>query len=306
MTYYNTTTKGNTRSKKLFNVSCSLLTFFILHFSFFSLSCEKKAVKAEVNEPQRIISTAPSNTEIIAGLGLADSLIATDPYSTDIAGVPQGLTHIDFFYPDVEAILLLAPDIVITNEHNSTGTGSDPFKLLRETGVQVIYIPTSTSIEGIYGDIRLVAGALQRIEEGEKLITKMKTQVDEIAAAGKNRATKKTIYFELSPAPSCYSFGTGTYLNEMITIIGAQNIFADQSGWIAPSVESIVVRNPDVILTNVSYTQTPIEDIKNSPGFSQTTAVKNNAVYQIDANASSRPSQNIVIALRQMSEMVYP
>jgi iron complex transport system substrate-binding protein len=282
-----------------------------LHFTFTLLlfaalfSCEKKE---SIPEPslRRIISTAPSNTEIIAGLGLADRLIATDPYSKDIAGVPDGITRIDFFYPDAEAIIKLSPDIIITNEHNSTGSGSDPFKPLSDIGIPVLYIPTSVSIEGIYGDIRLIAETLDRKERGEKVITEMKARADEIAAIGKTITDRKKVYFEISPAPDPYTFGTGTYLNEMITIAGAQNIFGDQSGWLSPNAEAVLGRDPDVILTNVGFVENPVAEIKGRPGYSQITAIKNNAVYQIDANASSRPSQHIVIALRQIAKAIYP
>jgi iron complex transport system substrate-binding protein len=284
-----------------------LFALFIIHFSLF-ICCNSKKQSAETAppEPKRVISTAPSNTEIIAGLGLAGRLIATDPYSTDIAGVPEGITRIDFFYPDNEAIINLSPDIIITNEHNSTGTGNDPYKALSDIGIAVLYIPMSVSIEGIYGDIRLIAKTLQRTDEGEKLIADMKSQVDEVATIGKTITDRKKVYFEISPAPDTYTFGTGTYLNEMITLTGAENLFADQTGWLSPNAEAVVGRNPDVILTNVGFVPDPITEIKGRPGYSQITAVKNNAVYQIDANASSRPSQHIVIALRQMAKAVYP
>ncbi|WP_238580205.1 ABC transporter substrate-binding protein, partial [Treponema endosymbiont of Eucomonympha sp.] len=86
---------------------------------------------------ERIVSTAPSNTEIIVDLGLADKLVAVDRYSRDIPGVRQDLPQIDFFYPDGEALISLRPDLIIVNGHNRTGAGGDPFALLREAGIAV-------------------------------------------------------------------------------------------------------------------------------------------------------------------------
>ncbi len=181
----------------------------------------------------------------------------------------------------------------------------------------------------------------------------MKSKIDEIASIGKNITDKKSVYFEISPAPSLFTFGQGTFLNEMIEIIGAKNIFADEKGWISPSAESVIDKNPDIIFTNVDYTENPflnemieiigaknifadekgwispsaesvidknpdiiftnvdytenpIKEIETRDGFENISAVKNNAVYQIDKNSSSRPSQNIILALSQMAESIYP
>jgi iron complex transport system substrate-binding protein len=92
----------------------------------------------------------------------------------------------------------------------------------------------------------------------------------------------------------------------MITIIGAENIFGDMTGWLSPNAEAIVGRDPDVILTNVGFVENPVAEIKSRSEYAQISAIKNNAVFKIDANASSRPSQNIVIALRQMAASVDP
>jgi iron complex transport system substrate-binding protein len=73
-----------------------------------------------------------------------------------------------------------------------------------------------------------------------------------------------------------------------------------------PGAESIIERNPEVILTNVNYINDPIGEIKNRPGFEHINAVINSRVYQIDNDSSSRPSTGIILALRQMAHAVYP
>jgi iron complex transport system substrate-binding protein len=104
------------------------------------------------------------------------------------------------------------------------------------------------------------------------------------------------------------SFGQETYLNEMITVIGAMNIFAGEKGWFSPAPEAIIERNPDVILTMADSAEaaSPLEEMRGRPGFEGIHAVKNGRVYAIDADAASRPSHHIVAALKQMAEAVYP
>lgn len=264
---------------------------------------------SQVNIPtkiEKIISTAPSNTEVIMGLGLGDKLVAIDKYSTDIEGVNQEIPQIDFSNPDAETIIGLDPDIVIASGHNKTGSTEDPFKAISEAGIPVVYIPSSESIEGIYEDINFIADVLNEKEKGQDIVDSMKEKVDEIKAIGDKIEDKKTVYFEISPAPSLFSFGKSTFLNEMIEILGAKNIFADEDGWVSPTEESIIDANPDVIITNASYMENPTEEIKSREAWENITAVKENAVYLVDKNASSRPSPNAIKALTEMAKVIYP
>jgi iron complex transport system substrate-binding protein len=164
----------------------------------------------------------------------------------------------------------------------------------------------SVSINEIYTDIAFVANILQAPKEGYQLINTMKAQIDEIAQTAANIEKKKTVYFEISAAPDMMTFGKGSYINDMISVIGARNIFKNENWLVMPGAESIIERNPDVILTNVNYIPDPINEIKSRPGFEHINAVKNNCVYQIDTDSSVRPSARIVLALRQMSRAVYP
>ena len=258
------------------------------------------------NQINRIVSTAPSNTEIITDLGQAHKLVAIDRHSANVAGIPEGLPHLDFFYPDAEVIINLEPDIIIASGHNPTGTGEDPFKLLREMGIPVVYISMSPSIDEIYNDIAFIADILRVQKDGEQLINSMKAQIYLISYIAANIENKTTVYFEISAAPNMMTFGKGSYINDMISVIGAQNVFGDENWLVTPGAEAVISRNPDVILTNVNYIDDPIAEIKSRPGFKHINAVKNNHIYQIDTDSSVRPSSRIILALRQMSRAVYP
>ena len=263
----------------------------------------------EVNIPtkiEKIISTAPSNTEVLMALGLGDKLVAIDKYSTDIEGINTELPQIDFLNPDAETIIVLEPDIVIASGHNKTGSVEDPFKAISEAGIPVVYIPSSDSIDGIYKDIEFIADVVNERSKGKEIVDDMKAQVEEIKAIGDTITDKKSVYFEISPAPYLSSFGKSTFLNEMIEIIGAKNIFENEEGWVSPTAEAIIDANPDVIITNAGYMENPTEEIKSRDAWENINAIKNNEVYLVDQNASSRPSQNVIKALEQMAKAVYP
>ena len=273
---------------------------------------DRAGIKVTINRPiNRIISTAPSNTEIIADLGLAHKLVAIDRHSVNVKAasgnpeIPAGLPLLDFFFPAAELIINLDPDIIIASGHNATGTGNDPFRLLREAGIPVVYIPMSDSIDGIYEDIAFIAGLLDAEEEGERLIASMKEEISKLPSPQPPAPNPQTVYFEVSAAPEMISFGKGSFIDSMISAVGAVNIFAEDSWIVNPGAESIIDRNPDVIFTNVNYIDDPVGEIKSRLGFKHINAVINNRIYQIDNDSSSRPSARIILALRQMAQALY-
>lgn len=288
------------------------LVAVLLCFMFVLVGCSTQNNTSqgaeEKTEVGRIISTSPSNTEILVGLGLTDKIVAVDKYSTDIEGLNADIPQLELSNPDAETILALEPDLIITSEINHVGNAENPFSMLEESGIDVLYIPTSTSIEGIYSDIEKIAAATGTTAQGEALINGMKEKISAISEIAKTipESERKTVYFEISPAPSLFSFGKETFLNEMIELIGATNIFGNETGWISPSEETILKDNPDVILSNVNYIENPIEEIKGRAGWENLTAVKENQIFMINTNAASRPSQNVIIALEEMAQAIYP
>jgi len=256
-------------------------------------------------EIQKIISMSPSNTEILIDLGFGDKIIAADTYSSDIPGLPENVQFFDMMTPDVEKLVALDPDIIYATGM-SMKDGNDPYKPVKDMGICLAYIPSSDSIEGIYKDILFIAESLEVPDKGHELVSKMETKIAEFKEIGSTIEKRKTVYFEIAGAPKLYSFGKGVFLNEMIEIIGAENLLANEEKWISVSDEVVVAANPDIILTNVDYIENAVDEIKSRAGWENVTAIKNDDVYYIDRNASSLSNHNIVKALQQMAEVVYP
>jgi len=255
---------------------------------------------------ETIISMGPANTEILVALGFADRIIAIDEFSENIPGLPVGIPQFDMMAPDAEQILALTPDVVFMPGMTIDAGGADPFQMIRDAGITVIFIPTSSSIAGIMDDIRFFGGIMGANELAEKIITQMDSEIEEFREIGRAITERRTVYFELSPAPWMVSLGRDTFLNEMIEIIGAVNVFADLDSWTSIADEALLLANPDVILTSVNFIDDPIGEIMSRPGWGAITAVNEGAVFIIDTDASNRPSHNIVIALREMAQAVYP
>jgi iron complex transport system substrate-binding protein len=254
---------------------------------------------------ETIITMGPSNTEVLVALGFANAIIATDEFSDNIGGLTPGIPMFCMMSPDGEQMINLMPDVMFVAGMTRVG-GEDPFKAVSDAGVCVIYIPSSFSIAGIMEDIRFIAAVMGVQERGEEIIAVMDREIEAVRAIGDTITDRRTVYFEVSAAPWMVSFGRDTFLNEMIEIIGAVNVFADREGWMSVADEVALASDPDVILTSVNYLDDPIGEIKARPGWGGMTAVRNGAVYFIDTDASNRPSHNVVKALMEMARAVYP
>ena len=265
---------------------------------------------ASISIPEKvdaIVTLAPSLAETVAALGLGDKIIGYDLNSVGLAGLPADAPTFDTVNPDVEQLVALAPDVLLVSSL-SLYDREAPYQPLIDAGVCVICVPTSESIDGVKSDIAFLAAALSANEAGQAILDGLNAELDELAAtvASIPAEERKSVYFEISAAPYMYSTGGGTYLDEMITLIGAENILSGEDGWVSVEGETVVAADPDVIFTNVNYLDDPIAEILGRDGWAGVTAVVNEDVYYIDNMASSLPNQNIVIALRQMAAALYP
>ena len=254
-----------------------------------------------------IITIGASNTEIITALGHGGRIVATDIFSSDVYGLPAGVVaELDMLSLDAEFIVGLMPDIIFVTGMARAGGTDDPLAIVSGIGITVIYMPSSDSINAIMEDIRFIAAVLEEEEKGEALILDMESAINDIREVAATITETRTVYFEVYPAPWMVSLGTGTFLNEMLEIVGATNIFADQEGWFSVSDEELLHRNPDVILTSSEFMDDPVGEIMTRPGFDRVTAVQNGDVFLISANSSNRPSHNIVYALYEIAVAVFP
>lgn len=256
-------------------------------------------------EATKIISLVPSTTEVIEDLGKTDQLIAVDTQSSTIMTDLKKLPQMDMMAVDAEKLIALKPQIVYVNDINLASSES-VWKQVEDAGITVVNIPTSTSIKAIKEDVQFIADSLSEHEKGQKLIKTMDQEIDEVAKIGKTIKKPKTVLFEVAALPDIYSFGNGTFLNEMIETIGAKNVLANEKGWLPVTEEAAIAAKPEVILTNVNYMKDPAKEILARKNWENVPAVQNKEVFEIDNMSSSLPNNHITKALKQMAKAVYP
>ena len=189
---------------------------------------------------------------------------------------------------------------------SALGIAAGGFQQLRDAGVPVYVVKNATDFEETYATIETIGKATGKIEEAEKIVTDMKAKVEEVLAKTATVENKKKVFVETSPAPEIYTPGKNTFMNQMLDMIGAENIAADQEDWFMMDPEEIVNRNPEVIVVMYDYIDTAVEDVYKRNGFDAITAVKEKAVVQVDENKTSRTGPRLADGLEEIAKAIYP
>lgn len=283
---------------------------FALFFVVFALAaCNSnggEAADGNGSESVSIISIGPAITEVVVDLGFGSNIIGTDIHSPGIPNLPDGLPLFDMMTLDAEAIVALGPDMLFIS--NIVPNLDNHIQILEGAGITVFALSTSATVAGINEFILTIGGHLDARAAAQNLISEMEAQIAEISAiaAGIDVQNRRTVYFEIDPPPFMFSVGAGTFLNELIGIVGGINIFADEEGWIMVADEAVLAANPVVILTNVGWMDDPVGDISSRAGWYGLDAVAAGNIHVIDTDATSRANHNITRGLWQMARAIYP
>ena len=245
-----------------------------------------------LDEPAtRIVALTPSDCEILCAIGCEDALVGRGKY----CDYPESIQELPVVQSgaetNIEEILALNPQVVLMSDMSQT---EEQIKMLEENGVKVV-ISDANDIEGVYTAIRMIGALMNHDTEAEAVIADMQATFDDIAAKSEN--TGKTVFFEVSPLQyGLWAAGSNTFMDELATMCGLTNAFADVDGWGAVSEEQVIARDPDYIVTITMYFgegPTPVEEILSRTGWENMKAVVNGDILNADSNAISRPGPRL-------------
>ena len=210
--------------------------------------------------PETIVSMIPSNTEILFALGLNDEIVGVNDWDNypEEALEKEKIGGQEF---NVEKIVSMTPDIVFAHE-SMLGVGDEGLQQLRDSGITVFVVKNAADFEETYETIETIGQATGKSEEAATIVEDMKAKVEEVLAKTATVETKKRVLIENSDVPEIYAPGKNTFMQEMLDMIGAENIVTED-GWVMFSPEEIVSQNPDVILIMYSYVPDIVESVKN-------------------------------------------
>lgn len=251
--------------------------------------------------PETIISLMPSNTEILYALDEGSRVIGV----TEFDDYPEEVTkkeQVAGMEWNVEKIIDLQPDLVYAHEM-SIPAADAAIQQLRDAGITVFVMPNAESFDETFRQIRTMAAHLRVDERGEQIINDMKETIDDVQAMKGDEPTR-SVFVETSAAPDIYAPGNGTFIQEMLDIIGADNV-VKEDGWVSYSTERVIEENPDVIIVMYDYVPNAVEELKERSGYETLTAVKEQRVYQVDENLLSRTGPRLAEGLRALAEAIY-
>ncbi|RLJ86778.1 ABC transporter substrate-binding protein [Planococcus citreus] len=253
--------------------------------------------------PETIVSLIPSNTEIVFALDAGDQLVGV----TDYDNYPEAAQDIERVSDSVEfnaeKIIQLDPDVVLAY---STGEEPPALTQLEDADIPVFVIESATSFDEVYGDIEQIASVLAKEEKGAEVIEGIQTQIEDIQERLAAVEEQKEVYVEISPSPEIYTTGKSTFMQEILDHAQVTNAFEDLEGWPSISEEEVITRDPEIILTTVSYVEDAVGDIEARDSWSAVEAIENDEVHFIDSDITSRPGPRIGEAVQLVAETVYP
>lgn len=257
---------------------------------------------------QRVVSLAPSNTEILYWVGAGSQIIARDEFS-DYPDTAKTLPSIGGSYGgyDMEKIVSLKPDLVLAAEINT----ADQVKALTDLGLTVYLLPNPVTLDQMYGNLETVAQMTGRQDQTSFFIDKLKARVQAVVDKVKTLADtdRPLVYYEFdaSDPTAPFTAGAGTFVDTLISMAGGKNVGGSlTTPWAQISAEKVIELNPAIILLGDAAYGTTLESVATRAGWKAIDAVKNNAIYPIDDNLVSRPGPRLVDGLEALVKIIHP
>ena len=260
-------------------------------------------------DPSRIVSLAPSNTEIVCALDACDRLVGVtdfDDYPPEVAGIDDVVIAATV---DVELVVAAEPDLVLAAGNELTP--SPVIDQLTELGLTVLVLYPE-NLDEVYADIELVGRALDAEDEAESVVSGMEDGVAAIADVVSEADRPLTLYEVFYSEGTTYTAGEGSFLAQLIDLAGAEPVTGDAQGVIG--AEDLVAANPELILVasatydpSLADPEAALATLGARPGWAELAAVEAGAVVPyLDDVITSRPGPRIVDGLEALAHAIHP
>jgi iron complex transport system substrate-binding protein len=251
--------------------------------------------------PSRIVSLAPSVTEMLYAIGAADQLVGVTDfcnYPPEAAGKPK----IGYTNPNLEILVALKPDLVVAPDEFLKPDVSLKLEQLKIP----VFVLAARNVEDIFGHIQILGRILDRAVAANDVAMALRRQLAEIKARTQAVEPVRVLYV-LNSHP-LITVGPGSFIDQLIGMAGGINVAA-QSGTSYPrlSMESVLQQDPEVLLFPVGETEGISKDEQQAwRQWPTITAVKQGRLHQIPADLLNRPGPRIVQGLERLAEALHP
>jgi iron complex transport system substrate-binding protein len=249
-----------------------------------------------VAPPERIVTFAPSHTEIVFGLGLGDRLVgisgAFDDYPPEAQEV-EAVAGQSGVEPNMEKVVSLEPDLLLT-----AFIGGEWKERLRELGVPV-FTTLAASLEDTLADIGTIGTLLGAQGAANELVAGMALDAGAVEERV-GEARPVTCFLDLS---DLFTVGPGSLEFDLLRKAGCEPITATADDtypqW---SLEQLVEDDPDVYLVAEGV---PVEDVAKQQGVRNLTAVLEGRIHEVNADLISRPGPRVVEGIEELADALH-
>lgn len=252
--------------------------------------------------PERIVSLAPSTTEILGALGVTDKLVGRTRYcdfpTEALAAEEVGGTS----NPNIETIVALNPDLVVASTHVS----DEVINKLREVNIPVAFLNEQEDFDGTYSAIENIGLLVGRSKEAEAVVSEMKATVESVVERINNLEedeVKPRVYYAVWAGDSDSTATGDTFIGQMIELAGGDNIAKDATRW-SISKEKIVEGDPDMII--IPAGKGLKETLMTTDFYKDLRAVQEGHIYEIDDNMISRQGPRLAQAFEALAQIIHP
>ena len=254
--------------------------------------------------PQRIVSLAPSNTEILFAVGAGAQVIGRDEFS-DYPSESASIESIggSFGEYNVEAILALEPDLILAAEINTP----ELVQQLEDLDLTVYYLGNPTILEEMYANLETVGNLTGH--DVTELVDSLKARVAVVDEKIMPLSSRIPVFYEIDATDPTkpWTYGPGTFGDLLINRAGGYNVGSIASDpYPQISIEQVVAANPSVIILGDSMWGVTAEAVKTRPGWETIPAVQSDSIFPFDDNLVSRPGPRLVDGLEQLAKLLRP
>lgn len=247
-------------------------------------------------EPDKVISLGPNLTEMIFALESQEKLIGR----TEYCDYPQEAASIEsvgtLMQPDIEKIVSLTPDVVIASTHFS----DESKQQLEQLGIKVVILFEEHEMNGVYTMIETLASIINKNTKASEIVSDMKERIAAVQKRVESKDAPSVYYVVGFGEYGDFTAGGDTFVHQLITLAGGDNIAKDVSGWNF-SLEKLVELDPEIIIVGTGIKDSFIA----AETYKDLSAVKNDKVYEIDNNLLDRQGVRNAEGIETLADIFY-
>jgi iron complex transport system substrate-binding protein len=254
------------------------------------------------HRPQRVVSLAPSITEIIFAIGQEHRLQGVtrfSDYPVAAALLPKVGSYVR---PDLERIVALNPDLCIATKDGNPKRVIDRLQSLNIP----VYAVDPRNLDKVMVTILDIGSLFDASESAKALVESMRLRVQHIKRLVENARSRPRVFFQIGISP-IVSIGTDSFIHELIVLAGGKNVAAGSVAYPRFSREQVLVLSPEVFIITSMARGAVFEKVKADwSRWPNMPAVRDQRIHLVDSNVFDRPSPRLVEALELLVRLIHP